>query len=533
MSELHFRVRGAWLELPVSAYVESHTLCFFCEGKLLDDITVRLDYRNPTSYSYYPISAWAGRDVTVSADPDIALEDRQTDAPVRDCRGDVFRPFLHYTPSFGWLNDPNGLVKYTSPVTGETVWHMFYQYNPYDWIWGNMHWGHAVSRDLIRWEELPPALAPDDDGTMFSGSAIVDRENRSGLKDGPEDVILLFYTCAGDTSVRSKDKPFTQCLAYSTDGGVTFRKYEKNPIVRHIKADNRDPKVVWCEELGKYLMALYLDGHEYQLLTSEDFLTWKPLQRLKLDRDAECPDIYPVTVEGNPAKRRWILSGASHHYLVGTFEKGLFTPVQRPLALSSGKCSYAAQTFSTGDENERIQIAWNRETEYGSAPLCGQMGFPCSLSLVEDGDGFFLCAKPIDALDSLCADGRVLADAEVKAREPLVIPLEENAYDIELSYDPEEVKEDFTLTVFGREITFENALNTVRIGKDTLPIRKFRQTPRIRMLIDKGSVEIFTCGGRAMMTEGWMLNFNQPRAVFSVKKGSVVLSRIALRRLCL
>ena len=213
MSELHLRVRGAYLELPVSAYVESHTLCFWCEGKLLDDITVRLDYRNPTSYSYYPISAWAGRDITVSADPDIALEDRQTDAPLRDRGSDVFRPFLHYTPSFGWVNDPNGLVKYTSPVTGETVWHMFYQHNPYDWIWGNMHWGHAVSRDLLHWEELPPALSPDDDGTLFSGSAVVDRENRSGLKDGPEDVILLFYTCAGDTSVRSKGKPFTQCLA--------------------------------------------------------------------------------------------------------------------------------------------------------------------------------------------------------------------------------------------------------------------------------------------------------------------------------
>ena len=346
-------------------------------------------------------------------------------------------------------------------------------------------------------------------------------------------MILLFYTCAGDTSVRSKGKPFTQCLAYSTDGGMTFRKYEKNPIVRHIKADNRDPKVVWCEELGKYLMALYLDGHEYQLLTSEDFLTWKPLQRLKLDRDAECPDIYPITVEGNPAKRRWILSGASHHYLVGTFEKGLFTPVQRPLALSSGKCSYAAQTFSTGDENERIQIAWDRKTTFGSAPLCGQMGFPCSLSLVEDGDGFFLCAKPIDAIESICTDERILRQAEIRADQPLTVPLEEGAYEIDLSYDPDSVGEDFTLTVFGQTITFENALNTVRIGKETLPIRKFRQTPRIRMLIDKGSVEIFTCGGRAMMTEGWMLNFNQPRAVFSVKKGSVVLSRIALRRLCL
>ena len=530
MNTLTLKVRAEYLELPVSEYVGSHTLRFSRGGELLDDITVRLDYRNPTSRAYYPLSGWMGEEITVSVTPDIVLEDRQTDNPVRD-RRDVFRPFLHYTPEFGWVNDPNGLLKYTSPVTGETVWHMFYQYNPYDWVWGNMHWGHAVSRDLIHWEELSPALCPDDDGTMFAGSAIVDRENRTGLKEGEEDVILLYYTCAGDTSVRSAKKKFTQCLAYSTDGGMTFKKYAKNPVVRHIKADNRDPKVVWCEELDAYLMAIYLSGHEYALLTSKNLLDWEQIQRIKLDRDAECPDIYPITVENAPSKRRWILSGASHRYLVGTFERGQFKPVQRALSPATGRSSYAAQTFSTDSEAERIQIAWDRDTTFGSAPLAGQMGFPVSLSLVEDGDGFFLCACPHEAIDTVCRDERILHEAEITEESPLVVPLEESAYELILSYDPEKVKGDLTVTVFGQKIVLENALNTIRIGKETLPIRKFQQLPRIRMLIDKGSVEIFTCGGRAMMTEAWMLNFNQLYASFSVEEGSARISQITLRRL--
>ena len=517
-------VTSRFLLFPVNTRAVRKTLVFSIGGREVYRLRIRLDNVAPDFTAPIDVSRFLGETLTLSVEPEMEIRcTAAEEAPRRG--GEPLRPLIHFTPQSGWMNDPNGLLYL------DGVYHLFFQHNPAEPAWENMHWGHAVSRDLIHWEELSPALCPDDDGTMFSGSAIVDRENRTGLKEGEEDVILLYYTCAGDTSVRSAKKKFTQCLAYSTDGGMTFQKYAKNPVVRHIKADNRDPKVVWCEELDAYLMAIYLSGHEYALLTSKNLLDWEQIQRIKLDRDAECPDIYPITVENAPSKRRWILSGASHRYLVGSFERGQFKPVQRALSLSTGRSSYAAQIFSTDSEAERIQIAWDRDTTFGSAPLAGQMGFPVSLSLVEDGDGFFLCARPHEAIDTVCRDERILHEAEITEESPLVVPLEESAYELILSYDPEKVKDDLTVTVFGQKIVLENALNTIRIGKETLPIRKFQQLPRIRMLIDKGSVEIFTCGGRAMMTEAWMLNFNQLYASFSVEEGYARISQITLRRL--
>jgi len=530
MGELRITVKAGFLVLPVSAYVGNHQLRLIKDGEVIDDITLRLDYRNPTAYSYYPIGCYMGQQLTLSVSPDMELRDLQTDTPGTNNVGEAFRPVLHFTPAYGWINDPNGLLKYTSPVTGITIYHMFYQLNPYDWVWGNMHWGHAVSEDLFHWKHLEPALRPDDNGTMFSGSAIVDRENRSGLRTGEEDVILLFYTCAGNTSYRSAGKKFTQCIAYSNDGGMTFTKYEKNPVVEHIAADNRDPKVIWCEELGKFVMALFLDRNEYQLLTSDNFLVWEPLQTLQIERDGECPDFYPLIVDGNPAKRKWILSGASHNYVVLEVSGGKFKVVQNSRPLCSSSSSYAAQTFSTDDEMNRIQIAWNRNCSFGSAPLCGQMSIPCTLSLTERKDGYYLCASPVNELDTLCRETREFTAVDLS--EPLRVDLEESAYELDLEFDSAKVQSDIRIDIFGQKILLETSRNTIRVERDTMPISVSASRPEIKCIIDKGSVEIFVSGGKAIMTTPWTLNFNQCYAVFSADTSAVV-NRIALKKLVL
>ena len=140
MGEISIIVRAGYLILPVSSFVGSHQLRFWQGGSVIDDITLRLDYRNPTAYSYYSIGAYMGQEITLDVSPDMELRDLQTDTPEYGNAGEAFRPVLHFTPAYGWINDPNGLLKYTSPVTGKTTWHMFYQLNPYDWVWGNMHW---------------------------------------------------------------------------------------------------------------------------------------------------------------------------------------------------------------------------------------------------------------------------------------------------------------------------------------------------------------------------------------------------------
>ncbi len=536
MKERTIIPRAAYLVLPVSEYVGNHQIRFSVGGKLVDDITLRLDYKNPSAYSYYPIGKWMGKPVTLSVTPGVEPEDLQTDDPANAKRGEVFRPFLHFTPVYGWNNDPNGLLEYTSPVTGKTVWHMFYQFNPYDWVWGNMHWGHAVSEDLLHWTHLDTALYPDETGTMFSGSAIVDRENRTGLKNGDEDVILLYYTAAGNTSALSEGKKFTQCLAYSTDGGMTFTKYDKNPVVDHIRADNRDPKVIWCEELKKYLMAIYLDGDEYELLTSDDLLSWSRLQTVAIEGDAECPDIYPLKANGDPADRKWIMSGASHRYIVGTFEGSRFRVLQNARKLNYGSSSYAAQTFSTYDEYERIQIAWDRDMRFGNATFDGQMGIPCSMSLKKDEkedekeavDVYTLCAEPIAALNGLIRDEKRFDGAELTS----VIPLEESAYELDLALDPKCRSGKLKIDLFGQTIQIDAELNTLRVGRDTMPIRTLRGAPRLRIVIDKGSAEVFASGGSSMMTVPWLLNFNHREAVFSCEDAPV-MAHIVLKRLSL
>ncbi len=530
MGELRITGKAGFLVLPVSSFVDSHQLRIMKNGRVIDDITIRLDYRNPTAYSFYPIGNHRGDELTLSVSPDMELRDLQTDTPTAGSVGEAFRPVLHFTPKYGWINDPNGLLKYTSPVTGKTTYHMFFQFNPYDWVWGNMHWGHAVSEDLFHWNQLEPALYPDDDGTMFSGSAVVDRENRSGLRTGEEDVILLFYTCAGSTSYRSAGKKFTQCLAYSNDGGMTFTKYDKNPVVHHITADNRDPKVIWCEELGKYVMALFLDRNEYQLLTSDNFIDWDPLQILRIERDCECPDFYPLNADGNPAKRKWILSGAAHNYVVLEVSGGKFKVVQSSRPLNNSANSYAAQTFSTDDEITRIQIAWDRNCSFGSAPLCGQMSVPCRMSLTERKDGYYLCASPVTQLETLCRETREFTSADLT--EPLRVDLEEGAYELDLEFDSAKVQSDIRIDIFGQKILLETSRNTIRVGRDTMPISVSASRPEIKCIIDKGSAEIFVSGGKAILTTPWNLNFNQCYAVFSADSSAIV-DRITLKKLAL
>lgn len=170
------------------------------------------------------------------------------------------RPQFHYSSPRGWNNDPNGMVYYD----GE--YHLFYQRNPFGWDWGNMTWGHAVSTDMLHWENLPDALHPDASGTMFSGTAVIDKDNVSGFKTGDEDPIILFYTSAGGTNPWSKGVPHTQSIAYSNDRGRTFTKYAGNPVVDFIRQGNRDPKVLWHEPTQQWCMVLFLGEGEVGVL---------------------------------------------------------------------------------------------------------------------------------------------------------------------------------------------------------------------------------------------------------------------------
>ncbi|MCX7031231.1 MAG: glycoside hydrolase family 32 protein, partial [Spirochaetes bacterium] len=195
---------------------------------------------------------------------------------------ELLRPQFHFTARANWINDPNGLVF----QDGE--YHLFFQRNPTGIKWGNIHWGHAVSRDLVHWEQLADALAPDEFGAMWSGSAVVDWKNTSGLGTGRQPPIVAIYTATKPWA----GKRAVQCIAASNDRGRTLVKSRGNPVLPRVAAVNRDPKVIWHESTGSWIMALFLRGCDFALFRSPNLREWERVDNVSMPRTGECPDFF-------------------------------------------------------------------------------------------------------------------------------------------------------------------------------------------------------------------------------------------------
>lgn len=495
---MKINIAKKYLILPVNTDVRNKKVLFTAEdGTLLMEYDVHLDTINPRYFSYVNVERFIGQNTEVTVEPEAQFDCLFADEiPDEGLYRENDRPMIHFSTRCGWSNDPNGLF------FANGVYHLFYQHNPVAPVWGNMHWGHAVSRDLVHWLELDDALFPDDMGTIFSGSAYVDSENAGGLKqENGCDPILLYYTAAGNTSRMSGGKEFTQCLAYSLDNGQTFRKYEKNPIIEHIRADNRDPKVSWAPELGKYVLALYLEEHEYLLMVSDDLLHWREFQHLTLGEDSECPDFYPLSVEnGTEEERLWVFSGASDYYSVGNLSKHGFEPVQGTRRYYIGEWdSYAAQTFSFPDSrtcgsvyDRRLRIAWDR-MHMPDSPFENQMGFPCEVTLAHVNSIYRLRTLPIREIETLYEETLENQPIAVKEGHPFTIQLVRSAYDI--SIRASRLVNDFTVTIFGVTIQFLPQRNVLKLGKNTIPLSYTGSPCDVRILIDTAGVELFADGG--------------------------------------
>lgn len=317
---------------------------------------------------------------------------------------ELYRPQFHFTPEKNWHNDPNGLVFYK----GE--YHLFYQYNPFGNEWGFMHWGHAVSKDLVHWENLPIALYPDNDSkdkelcTAFSGSGLVDENNVTGLQKGEEKTLLLFYT----------SQKCGQRLAYSNDKGRTWIKYDKNPIIAFDETDDaRDPKVIWHEASKQYVMVLYrkLDGNEklkgISFYTSKNLIDWQ--FKSHVAGFFECPDLVELPVNRRSDDKKWVLFDGDGSYLIGSFNGEKFVSESPKMPSDFGVNYYATQTWSNIPEADgrTIQIAWMKGGEFPGMPFNGQMTFPCELSLKKFTEGIRLVRKPIKEIGLLHKKGEV------------------------------------------------------------------------------------------------------------------------------
>jgi fructan beta-fructosidase len=406
---------------------------------------------------------------------------------------EAYRPQFHFTARKNWLNDPNGMVFYK----GE--YHLFFQHNPSGINWGNMTWGHAVSKDMVHWEQLENALLPDKLGTIFSGSAVVDWENTAGFQKGDEKTIALLYTAAGGTNEESKGQPFTQCLAYSTDAGRTFTKYEKNPVVPHLVGENRDPKVVWHAPSKKWIMALFKDKDVFTFLSSPDLKIWTPLQDIAVPGCGECPDFFEICVDGDAKNRRWVWTAANGHYLVGTFDGQRFTYEGKPQPADRGGNCYAVQTFSDVSDGRRIQIAWMNGGKYPRMPFNQQMSFPCEMQLRTFPEGLRLCRTPVKELETLRGKEHRFADVTLKSGENPLAGLAGDCFEIRAEFELGDATE------FGLKLRGEAVSYSVKDRKLTCLGRSAELAPngnrvQLQVLLDRASLEVFGNDGRVSLT---------------------------------
>ncbi|HZL11777.1 MAG TPA: glycoside hydrolase family 32 protein [Prolixibacteraceae bacterium] len=439
-----------------------------------------------------------------------------------------YRPTYHFTPPAHWMNDPNGLVFYN----GE--YHLFYQYNPNGNTWGPMNWGHTFSTDLFNWKDLPIALMPDQNGTIFSGSAVIDSANTSGLKVGSELPMVAIYTSAGAQQAQS--------IAYSNDKGRNWTKFDNNPVLPNPGInDFRDPKVSWFAPQNKWVMAL-ATGNKISFYSSPDLKKWTFESEFGLNYGAhggvwECPDLFQLPVEGTNLKK-WVLlvsinpggpnGGSATQYFIGNFDGNKFTAdVNETAWIDWGTDNYAGVTYSNIPtiDGRRIMIGWMSNWNYAdkvpTTTWRSTMTVPRAISMAKNGLNYILKFNPIDELkkyysqkDTSIAQSK--SSIELKNNEII----KSGSYDLSLVADFSQ--SDSLLLTIGSSverlfIAFDKKNGNVSIDRSQSGLVGFNDTFKqkivcpsftpgadqkvdIRILVDKTSVELFWNKGEKAMT---------------------------------
>lgn len=344
-----------------------------------------------------------------SSDPEGQVEVYSYDQP--------HRPQFHFSPQEKWMNDPNGMVFY------EGEYHLFYQYYPDSTVWGPMHWGHAISKDLVRWEHLPIALYPDSLGYIFSGSAVIDWANTTGFgtDEQPPMVAIFTYHDAEKEKLGGADYQY-QGLAYSLDKGRSWTKYDKNPVLPNSEIkDFRDPKVFWHAPSGQWKMIL-AEGDEVGMYGSTDLKSWEPLSKFGKNEGShlgvwECPDLFPLKDIGG--RQKWVMlvsigtggpMGSATQYFIGEFDGTTFTNdhyPERTLWIDHGKDNYAGVTWSDvpASDGRRLFIGWMSNWQYAQiVPTSiwrSAMTLPRELAIFSTANGHRLASRPVAELGKI------------------------------------------------------------------------------------------------------------------------------------
>lgn len=469
-----------------------------------------------------------------------SINPKTTDASAQ--YAEQHRPQVHFSPPTGWMNDPNGMVFF------EGEYHLFYQYYPDSTVWGPMHWGHAISTDLMHWENLPIALYPDSLGYIFSGSAVVDVNNTSGFGEEGKPAMVAIFTYHDMEGQKAGKKDIeSQGIAYSTDKGRTWTKYENNPILKSPGTpDFRDPKVSWNAETKKWIMTLAVGDH-ISFYSSPNLKDWKFESEFGKGIGAhggvwECPDLLQLPVNGKADQKKWVLivninpggpnGGSATQYFVGEFDGHKFTNESTEIQWADhGKDNYATVTFSNIPESDGrcISIGWMSNWQYANVVPTGvwrsAMTLPRELKLISENNKFILTSEPVKELQVLRERKTELKSEVINDKLELDGQLSDPALPVELdlkfSLPATEASTDFGVEIYNSKgenllIGYDKAKGEFYVNRSNAGNSDFSKdfsgihvapfvlsgaTVDMHLIIDDASVELFAMSGKVVMTE--------------------------------
>lgn len=506
-------VIGNYLNIPVvDEGADSVRLELLVDGEIARAFTVALASIEPDYWVHLDLKPFSGRQATVRVSdgrrhPGLKLVHQSAEPEhLEELYREPLRPQVHFSSRRGWINDPNGLVYHK----GE--YHLFFQHNPYSTHWGDIHWGHAVSNDLIHWKQLDEALYPDGAGMAFSGSCVVDSMSSSGFGGGSSPPLVAVFTSAFSPTPEEKNRGMKwmerQSVAYSNDLGRTWTKYRNNPVIGDLSSqlgtyNARDPYVFRHEESARWVMVMF-QRLELVILTSENLTDWT--ERSRFGTFWECPCMFPLAVDGNPDDIRWVVHGGAGDYLIGTFDGAVFEAKSGVHNYARGYL-YAAQSFNimTQADPRRVQIGWAQLPAAGM-PFSGMMGVPTELTLRTTADGVRLFSEPVRELAALNGRGENGNDLSPEEARGLLHPLNTECLRLVLCV------ENRTAMSWGIRIGEDTILYSLRDNafffnheKDHLQekLAQLRYLPelgrrrmRLEIILDRISIEVFVDDGR-------------------------------------
>lgn len=521
-----------FLLLPIQDDAPEGKICVVKDNEQKGTLmNVRLARERVDSYVPFALSAYKGQHISIEIQgvPETALcwKELKLSGSFDMANKESFRPVYHHTPAYGWMNDPNGMFY------KDGVYHLYFQYNPYGSVWGNMHWGHSTSTDLMHWKFEGCAIVPDTWGAIFSGSCVVDHENTAGFG---KEAVVAFYTSAKSTPWGDIQM---QSMAYSLDNGKTFTKYEGNPILTSSERDFRDPKVFWYAP-GKHWVMILAVGQHMEIYSSVNLKEWKKESEFGAMQGAhggvwECPDLVEIPIEGTREKK-WVLicnlnpggpfGGSAAQYFVGSFDGKKFvneSPTQTKW-MDWGKDNYATVTWNNAPDGRCIALGWMSNWQYANNVPTRQYRsantLARDLTLYREGQELYLKSTPSVEVKKARGKKVSIPSFKVSEKHEIVNLFEEKqgAYEVEIVIQNAGASKIAfcLLNDKGEKVSMYYDLNrkqfvmdrsesgTVDFSKDfpavtVAPVNVDKELT-LRLFVDRSSIEAFGEDGKFVMT---------------------------------